>query len=96
MIKSENATTLCPRCVHFTKGIDAGCRIGNWGIEGPIAESIREWQTRQTDESSWTDTGPCPQFEDNGSSAQFMGEADRQALHQIRTKKATAPRPKAR
>lgn len=87
MIQSENAPSLCPRCVHFTKGIDVGCRIGNFGIEGPIAESIQEWQTRQTDESSWTHMGPCPQFEDNGTSDQFMSGSDRHALLQIRVRR---------
>lgn len=83
MIRSENAPTLCPRCVHFTKGIDVGCRIGNYGIEGPVAESIQRWRKSQDDESSWTYLGGCPGFEHNGSDPQFMSQDDQRALRKL-------------
>lgn len=83
MIRSENAPTLCPRCVHFTKGIDVGCRIGNLGIEGYVAEAIQSWHKNQTDESSWTYLGPCPSFTYDGTDSKFMSVSDRRALRKI-------------
>lgn len=83
MIQSENAPTLCPRCVHFTKGIDVGCRIGNYGIEGQVAENIQRWKRFQTEESSWTYLGACPSFESNGSSPHLMSPGDRKALRRL-------------
>lgn len=83
MIRSENAPTLCPRCVHFTKGIDVGCKIGNYGIEGYVAENIQRWRKSQSDESSWTYLGACPGFESNGSSPHLMSREDQRALRKI-------------
>lgn len=86
MIRSENAPTLCPRCIHFTKGIDVGCKIGNYGIEGHIAERIQNWLKNQDDESSWTYCGPCPSFCNNGSSPQFMSPYDQRAFRKLLSK----------
>lgn len=83
MIRSENAPTLCPRCIHFTKGIDVGCKIGNYGIEGPVAEQIQHWHRQQNDESSWTYMGACPGFVNNGSSPQFMSPYDQRAFRKL-------------
>ncbi len=80
MIRSENAPTLCPRCVHFKKGVSVGCKIGNYGLEGEVAESIQRWKRQQNDESSWTYMGACPQFTYNGTSEQFMTKDDQRAL----------------
>jgi|HubBroStandDraft_1064217.scaffolds.fasta_scaffold511470_2 hypothetical protein len=86
MIQSENAPTLCPRCVHFTKGTWAGCRIGNYGIVGAIAERIQAWLREQSDESSWTYQGACPSFQSNGSSPHLLTPGDRRALVLLLTK----------
>ena len=86
MIRSENAPTLCPRCIHFTKGIDVGCKIGNYGIEGWVAEGIRDWLKSQDDVSSWTYIGACPSFQYNGSSPQFMDQYDQRALRKLLSK----------
>jgi len=83
MIRSENAPTLCPRCIYFTKGIDVGCKIGNFGIDGWAVEGIRDWIKKQNDESSWTYMGPCPSFCNNGSSPQFMSPSDQRALRKL-------------
>lgn len=83
MIRSENAPTLCPRCVHFTKGVDVGCKIGNYGIQGAVAESIQRWKQMLSDESSWTYQGACPQFQYNGSSPELMKPYDRRELAQL-------------
>jgi hypothetical protein len=83
MIQSENAPTLCPRCVHFTKGIDVGCRIGSYGVEGPVAEAIQRWRRDLTDESSWTYMGACPGFRYNGSDPLHMTASDRRALRRL-------------
>jgi hypothetical protein len=83
MIQNENAPTLCPRCIHFTKGADVGCKIGNWGISGIEAEDIRAWIRRQTDESSWAYMGACPSFSSNGSSDHLMTPYDRRALRRL-------------
>lgn len=84
MIRSENAPTLCPRCCHFTKGIDVGCRVTK-GI-GPTTDAVREWLQKQTHESSWAWGRPwvCPGFLDNESSPDLMSPEDRRALVQIR------------
>ena len=83
MIQSENAPTLCPRCVHFTKGLSVGCKIGDYGIQGPVAEGIRRWLKDQMDVSSWAYTGPCPSFQYNGSSSHLMGPSDQRALRRL-------------
>lgn len=83
MIENENAPTLCPRCVHFTKGVDVGCKIGNYGVQGGIAEEIQHWRRRQTNESSWAYMGACPGFQSNGSSPHLMSPGDRRALRRL-------------
>lgn len=83
MIQSENAPTLCPRCIHFRKGADVGCSIGNYDIKGPVAESIQKWRQKLGDESSWTYLGLCPSFESNGSSPHLMSPYDQRSLRQL-------------
>ena len=83
MIQSENAPTLCPGCVHFTKSISVGCKIGDYGIQGPVAEGIRCWLKAQEYESSWTYIGPCPAFQYNGSSLHLMCPSDQLALRRL-------------
>jgi len=83
MIQSENAPSLCPRCTHFTKHWDVGCKIGNYDVTGWMAETIQEWRRNQTDETSWTYMGACPGFVYNGSSDKFMGSYERRALRKI-------------
>lgn len=80
MIRSENAPTLCPRCIHFKKGIDTGCKIGNYGTEGAVAESIQRWKRQQNSESSWTYMGACPQFMYNDTGIEFMSKDDQRAF----------------
>jgi len=84
VIQSENAPTLCPRCIHFTKGIDVGCRIGNYGVPvSSTSNGIQRWLREQTEESSWTYMGACPEFRNNGSSPHLMCHGDRRALRRI-------------
>lgn len=80
MIKSENAPTLCPRCIHFTKGIDVGCRVGNYGLGETADRNVQAWLRSQDSESSWTYLGACPRFEDNGSEPRFMPDSDRRVF----------------
>lgn len=83
MIQSENAPTLCPRCIHFRKGVDVGCSIGNYGIAGVVAAEIQHWHRTQSDESSWTYLGLCPGFENNGSSPHLMSPYDQRSLRKL-------------
>jgi len=82
MIQSENAPTLCPRCVHFTKGTDVGCRIGNYGADNPD-RGVQEWLRGQSDESSWTYQGACPRFQHNGSTPHLMSPSDQSAFRKL-------------
>jgi hypothetical protein len=83
VIQNGNAPTLCPRCVHFTKGIEVGCRIGNWGIEGAVASGIQRWLKSLDYESSWTYQGACPSFKSNGSDTHLMSAIDQVALRKL-------------
>ena len=76
MIKSENAPSLCPRCINFTKGIDVGCRIGSYGLAKPDLD-VQKWLREQSEESSWTYLGACPGFINNGSDPKYMPPYER-------------------
>jgi hypothetical protein len=82
MIQSENAPTLCPRCVHFTKGAQVGCRIANYDLDNPALD-VQRWLREQIDESSWTGQGACPRFLHNGSTPHLMSPSDQGAFQKL-------------
>ena len=82
MIRSSNAPTLCPRCLHFTKEVAVGCRIGDYGLDNPDL-GVQKWLREQSDESSWAYQGACPRFQHNESTPHLMSPSDQSAFRKL-------------